>query len=91
MPELKKTGSDLIPYIGVDRDNDGLVDTIEVKLVRNVVSVDQNGNIVADYVWECRGLSTDTKPTTDVPLYSTFIEMDKRNIYYWTGTEWVGF
>lgn len=30
-----------------------------------------------------RGLSTDTKPTTDVPNGSSFLEMDTGNVYMW--------
>ena len=32
---------------------------------------------------QLRGLSTDTKPTTDVPNGSSFLEMDTGNVYMW--------
>lgn len=88
MTELKKTGSDLIPYIGLDRDNDGYVDTIEVKLVRNVVSVDQDGNMVSDYVQEYRGLSTDT--SLQVIYRCIPISLRWINAIYFTGMVQVG-
>lgn len=34
------------------------------------------------------GLSTNTKPTTNVVIYSTFTEMDTLDRYYWDGTTW---
>lgn len=37
---------------------------------------------------EYRGLSTDTKPTEDIPLYATFLEMDTKDVFYFDGTEW---
>ncbi|MCG8514565.1 MAG: hypothetical protein MI740_10515 [Halanaerobiales bacterium] len=58
---------------------------------KNIVAINSSGEIIAEDVREYRGESTDTKPTTNVPLYSTFVEMDKRNIFYWNGTGWVGF
>lgn len=30
-----------------------------------------------------RGLSTDTKPTKDIPNGSSFLEMDTGNVYMW--------
>ena len=30
-----------------------------------------------------RGLSTDTKPTNDIPNGSSFLEMDTGNVYMW--------
>lgn len=35
------------------------------------------------YSQQLRGLSTDTKPTTDVPNGSSFLEMDTGNVYMW--------
>ena len=37
------------------------------------------------------GLSTDTKPTTDVPNGSTFIEMDQKKLYAYDadGSQWI--
>ena len=37
---------------------------------------------------DLRGLSTDTKPTTGIPLYATFLELDTGKLYYWTGSVW---
>ena len=35
------------------------------------------------YSQQLRGLSTDTKPTTDIPNGSSFLEMDTSNVYMW--------
>ena len=35
------------------------------------------------------GLSSDTKPTTDVYLNTLFLELDTKTFYYFTGTAWV--
>lgn len=35
------------------------------------------------YSQQLRGLSTDTKPTTDIPNGSSFLEMDTGNVYMW--------
>ena len=55
----------------------------------SIVAINPDGSIAENNVPEYRGLSTDTKPTADVPLYSYFIEVDTDNIYYFDGTEWV--
>ena len=36
-----------------------------------------------------RGLSSDTKPTTNLPTNYIFLETDTLLIYYWDGTEWL--
>jgi|GEM_PF-5445444 len=43
---------------------------------------------VAKLPQEFIGLSTDTKPTTDVPVGSTFYEADTKNGYIWDGSAW---
>ena len=35
------------------------------------------------------GLSSDTKPTENVPVYSTFLETDTKVVYVYTGAAWV--
>lgn len=37
---------------------------------------------------EIRGLSTDDKPTEDIPEYSLFLEMDTGIVSYFDGIEW---
>ena len=64
---------------------------LEVVEKEGVVSVDSSGAVVEDKVKEYRGLSSDTKPTGDIPRNSTFVEMDTRNIYYWNGLSWEAF
>lgn len=54
----------------------------------NVFSVNSAGTVVESNVSEYRGLSTDTKPN-NVALYSTFLEMDTSNVFYYNGTSWV--
>lgn len=34
------------------------------------------------------GLSTDTKPTEDIPLNSLFLELDTNTFYYFDGNGW---
>ena len=34
------------------------------------------------------GLSTDQKPTDDVPVNSLFYELDTETVYYFNGTTW---
>lgn len=41
--------------------------------------------------FEYRGLSTSVKPEVGVSLMATYIEMDKGNVYYWTGSQWTLF
>lgn len=36
-----------------------------------------------------RGVSTDTKPTTNLPVNYIFIETDTRAVHYWDGTSWL--
>lgn len=43
----------------------------------------KTGSADNSVVNEYRGLSTDTKPTTDVPNGSIFIEIDTGNIYFY--------
>lgn len=38
----------------------------------------------ADYM----GLSTDTKPTEDIPVNTLFLELDTGDFYYFDGTAW---
>ena len=69
-----------------------VVSTEDVQKVQqsgSIVAVNADGSIAAENVREYRGLSTDTKPTSDVPLYSIFSEMDTANDYYWDGSRWV--
>jgi hypothetical protein len=40
---------------------------------------------------ELFGLSTDTKPTTNVPVGSIFWETDTKKKYLFSGTEWIDF
>lgn len=35
-----------------------------------------------------QGLSTDNKPTENVPINSLFLELDSGDFYYFNGTEW---
>lgn len=35
------------------------------------------------------GLSTDTKPTTQIYKNTLFLELDTAKFYYYTGTSWV--
>lgn len=37
---------------------------------------------------EFTGLSTDTKPTTEVEVNSLFLELDTGDVYYFNGTDW---
>ena len=57
----------------------------------SIISINPDGSIADTDVKEYRGLSTDTKPTAGVPKYSTFVEMDTNNIFYFDGTGWVGY
>jgi hypothetical protein len=41
---------------------------------------------IKGYIYE--GLSTDTKPTTNVPANTRFLETDTGNEYRWTGSAW---
>ena len=34
------------------------------------------------------GLSTDTKPTENVPMNALFLELDTGTFYYFDGTDW---
>lgn len=34
------------------------------------------------------GLSTDSKPTTDVPVNTLFLELDTGNFWYFNGSAW---
>lgn len=34
------------------------------------------------------GLSTDTKPTTDIGINTLFLELDTGDFYYFNGTTW---
>ena len=34
------------------------------------------------------GLSTDDKPTKEVPVNALFLELDTGDFYFWNGTEW---
>ena len=61
---------------------------VKVQQYGSIVSINSDGSIASEQVREYRGLSADTKPTSNIPLYSTFIEMDTQNIYYWNGTNW---
>ena len=45
----------------------------------NLTAAYMNGDILI----EAACLSTDTKPTTDVPNGSSFLEMDTGNVYMW--------
>lgn len=47
------------------------------------MSVTLNGSN-ADYM----GLSTDTKPTEDIPVNTLFLELDTGDFYYYDGSEW---
>lgn len=38
-------------------------------------------------VYQLSGLSTDEKPT-DVGVNSLFLELDTKDVYYFTGSEW---
>lgn len=35
-----------------------------------------------------QGLSTDSKPTEDVPLNALFLELDTGDFYYYDGSTW---
>lgn len=35
-----------------------------------------------------QGLSTDEKPTENVPINSLFLELDTGKIYYFDGSDW---
>lgn len=45
--------------------------------------ITKNGQ-VADLL----GLSTDSKPTTDVDVNTLFLELDTGDFYYFNGTTW---
>lgn len=47
---------------------------------------DNDGKMLDSYDW--RGLSTDTKPTTNVAVNDLFLEVDTGNCYYFNGTAW---
>ena len=34
------------------------------------------------------GLSTDNKPTENVPMNALFLELDTGDFYYWDGSAW---
>lgn len=34
------------------------------------------------------GLSTDTKPTSDIAVNSLFLELDSGDVYYYDGSDW---
>lgn len=34
------------------------------------------------------GLSSDTKPTENVPMNSLFLELDTYTFFFWDGTAW---
>lgn len=38
--------------------------------------------------YEYKGLSTDEKPTEDVPVNALFFELDTGDFYYFDGTDW---
>lgn len=77
--------------MAIDPDTGKPMPKSAVQLTGSIVAVDSSGNIVSQNVSEFRGKSTSVKPTTNVPLYSTFMEMDTQNIYYWDGSSWVVF
>lgn len=39
-------------------------------------------------IYEFSGESTDTKPTENIPVNSLFLELDKKETYYFDGTTW---
>lgn len=41
--------------------------------------------------YDIRGLSTDEKPKKNIPVNSTFLEMDTAKLYYFTGSDWAEF
>lgn len=51
------------------------------------MAVINNRSLPADYC-EFSGLSTDTKPTTNVGVNSLFLELDTNDKYYFDGASW---
>jgi len=47
------------------------------------MAITLNG-VNADYM----GLSTDEKPTNEIPVNTLFLELDTGDFYYYDGTEW---
>lgn len=49
-----------------------------------------DGDVTITTGWDLRGLSTDIKPTSDIPNGSTFLEMDTGNVYAFDkeNTQW---
>lgn len=69
-------------------DGDWYPKNIDTSLLGSNLGVDASGNLLPQ-ANSYRGLSTSVKPTTNIPLYSTYLEMNTSNIYYWNGTSWV--
>lgn len=48
------------------------------------------GNVqITGSIMEYYGKSTDTKPTSNVKIGSTFFEIDSKEVYMFDGTSWV--
>ena len=43
-------------------------------------------NLEGDTAYE--GLSSDTKPTEDVPMNALFLELDTGKFFYYDGSDW---
>ena len=55
----------------------------------SIVAVNSDGSLESEQPKEYRFESGSTKPTGDIPKFSTLIEMDGTNEYYYDGTQWV--
>ena len=84
-----KIGSSFPQYFDTETNN---YETVEGKGgAINVVITDgeSTGGSVSTKPREYFGNSTDTKPTVDVTLGSTFFEIDKTKISMFDGTKWM--
>ena len=56
------------------------------------ITLKRVGYEILEKTYEYIGLSTDTKPTTDIPNGSSFFEMDTGDTYYFdaeTAQDWI--
>lgn len=58
----------------------------KIHLLNKTISSPGNPTIP---MFELRGLSTDTKPTTSIPNGTSFLEIDTGEIYYFDGEQWI--
>jgi hypothetical protein len=79
-----------------DGSNNSLVDVDgnlkikgEMQQTGSIVAVNSDGSLESEQPKEYRFESGSTKLTGDIPKFSTLIEMDGTNEYYYDGTQWV--